>query len=106
MNYIIFFLLLKFIFYVRIIVGDSMKKDIDTEFTDIDKESKYKDYIIVGILYFVVAILFVFLILGIKNQKDVVKNDIEENIQTEIKEEDKDDSTFNKNEIDILNRLG
>lgn len=57
-----------------------MKKDntLDTEFVDINKESKYKDYIIVGILYVAVIILSIFLILGIKNQKDIVKNNIKE----------------------------
>ena len=52
-------MLLNIFFYDKIIIGDCMKKDnnIDTEFADIDKENKYKDYIIVGILYIVVIIL-------------------------------------------------
>jgi len=51
-------------------------KDIDTDFTDINKENKYKIHIIVAILYVVVIILSILLILGLKNQKDIVKNNI------------------------------
>lgn len=71
-------------------------KDIDTEFTDIEKESKYKNYIIVGILYLIVVILSIFLIIGIKNQKDTVKENInnEDNtIETDQKENINDTNT-------------
>ena len=65
------------------------KENIDKEFTDIDKGIENKNYIIVIILYVIVAVLSVFLILGIKNQKDTVKDNIndEEPIE-EIKEND------------------
>ena len=50
--------------------------DIDEEFLDIDKEEMKKNYIIISILYVIVIILSVLLILGLKNQKDIVKNNI------------------------------
>lgn len=49
-------------------------KDVDTEFADINKESKKKIYTIVGILYIIVIILSILLFVGIKNQKEVVKD--------------------------------
>ena len=57
-----------------------MKNEIDNEFLEIEKESKYKNYIIVVILYVIVIILTILLVLGIKNQKDVVEN----NMNTDI----------------------
>jgi len=77
------FLLLKNIIYDKIIIGDSMNDQIDTEFTDIEKESKYKNYIIVIILYIIVIMLSILLIYGIKNQKDELKDNInnEKNIE-------------------------
>lgn len=57
--------------------------NIDKEFTDIDKEKINKTYIIVGFLYLLVIILSIFLILGIKNQKDTVKDNISKDEQIE-----------------------
>lgn len=95
--YFILFLLLKNKFYVKIMIGDDMKeknKVVEQEFLDINKENKYKDYIIVGILYVIVIILCVFLVLGIKNQKEEIKNNINDNNQTV-----EDNKT--KNDIDM-----
>lgn len=58
-----------------------MKNEIDAEFTDINKESKYKVYVIVAILYVIVIILSILLVIGIKNQKDIVENNVNENIK-------------------------
>lgn len=57
-------------------------KDIntDSEFTDINKENPYKNYIIVGILYIIVIILSILLIIGIRNQRQMVENNIDTNI--------------------------
>ena len=66
--------------------------NVDTEFTDIDKENKYKDYIIVCILYVIVIILFILLILGVKNQREVIENNIEE--EQTIETIDKNENTI------------
>lgn len=52
-------------------------KDVDTDFTDINKEKNYKSYIIVGILYVIAIILFILLIFGLKNQKNIVGNNFD-----------------------------
>ena len=70
------------------------KENIDKEFTDIDKGIENKNYIIVIILYVIVAILSVFLILGIKNQKDTVKDNI--NNEKPIEETKENDDTKQK----------
>ncbi|MBQ2946746.1 MAG: hypothetical protein IJE04_02730 [Bacilli bacterium] len=54
-------------------------EEIDSDFSDINKEEMKKNYIIIAILYFVVIILFILLVLGIKNQKDTVKDKIDSN---------------------------
>ena len=82
----LFFLYTKKNIYGRIIIGDTMEKEnknIDTEFTDIAKENLNKNYITVGILYVIVIILTIFLILGIKNQKDIVTDNISNEEQLE-----------------------
>ena len=63
--------------------------NIDTEFTDIAKENFNKNYIVVAILYVIVFILTIFLILGIKNQRDVIENNInnEENVEEKLPQE-------------------
>lgn len=48
--------------------------EMSNEFVEINKESKYKTYAIVIILYILVIILTVFLVIGLKNQKEVVIN--------------------------------
>lgn len=53
-----------------------MNNEVDNDFVDINKKSKYNIYIIVCILYLFVIILSILLIIGIKNQKDVIKNNI------------------------------
>lgn len=42
----------------------------------VEKENNKKSYIIVIILYAIVIILTILFILGIKNQKDVVENNL------------------------------
>ena len=64
-------------------------KDIDTEFIDINKESKYKNYVIVGILYLIVIILSIFLIIGLKNQKEIVEENIPNQENTSNEEQTK-----------------
>ena len=54
-------------------INDSTMSD---EFKDIYKKNKYKDYIIIGILYVIVIVLAVLLVLGIKNQKKTVEDSI------------------------------
>lgn len=56
-----------------------MNKDIDAEFTDINKESKYKTYVVVILLYIFVIILTILLIWGLNKQKDVVDNNLNSN---------------------------
>lgn len=68
-------------------------KDIEQEFLDINKENKYKNYIIVGILYIIVIILSVFLVIGLKNKKDEIKNNINNNPTVE--------ENGSKNDIDM-----
>lgn len=85
-------------------------KNIDTEFIDIVKENNNKSYIIVGILYVAIIILSVFLVLGIKNQKDVIKDNLkeekveesnmeEENSTTNAKEEQNNNETNDQNNL-------
>lgn len=78
------------------------KENIDKEFTDINKGIENKNYIIVIILYIVVAILSVFLILGIKNQKDTVKDNIDSNEQIE-ETKDKNNTQTSKEEKEDIN---
>ena len=79
--------------------------EIDKDFSDIDEKNKYKDYIIVGILYILVIILSILFIIGIKNQKDVIKNNIkndnEENSYNTNETFDKDNSSSFKDEINL-----
>lgn len=57
-----------------------MKKEKNEEvledFKDIQSKSKNKDYIIVAILYLLVIVLSIFFVIGLKNQKDTVKDNI------------------------------
>lgn len=69
-------------FYVKINIGDNMNKDIDTDFSDINEDNKYKPYIISAILYVIVIILVLVLVFGLKNQKEVVNDNI--NTQNQI----------------------
>ena len=74
------------------------------EFKDIDK-TNYQTYkIIVPILYVVVIVLFVFLWLGLKKQKDVIQKNtnsntekVEENIVEEIELSDLPDELEEEN---------
>lgn len=54
-----------------------MNKDMSLEFKEEKKESKNKSYVIVGVLYAIVIILSVFLYLGLKHQKQVVKDNLD-----------------------------
>ena len=46
----------------------------------VDQEKEVKNYIIVIILYIIVIILTILFILGIKNQKEVVENNLNNNL--------------------------
>ena len=70
-------------------------KDIDTEFTEINEENKNKTYIIVGILYGVIFILSIILVMGLKNQKDVVEDNINRQPQVENKNEENNNKEDN-----------
>lgn len=72
---------------------EEMVQEIDSDFADIDKDSMKKIYIIVGILYLVVVILSVLLVIGIKNQKDTIKDKIDNNsgVNEKIDEENNDE---------------
>lgn len=71
------------------------KEEIDADFIDIDKDEMKKKYIIIGILYFIVIILSIFLVIGIKNQKDTVKDKIDNDKEINEKvEEEKNDSVI------------
>lgn len=59
-----------------------MNENIDNDFVDVVEDSKHKPYVIVIMLYIVVIILVIFLILGLKNQKEIVNNNI--NAQDQI----------------------
>ena len=63
---------------------DNKNSNIDNDFVDIAKENNNTIYIIVGILYFIVIILSIFLIIGVKNQKDVVEDNIKENTNNKV----------------------
>ena len=74
------FLLLKNIFCVKIIIGDMMEQyEIDNEFIEIEKKDYRYVYIVVAFLYLIIIVLSIFLILGLKKQKDTVKNSISNN---------------------------
>ena len=76
----------------------SIENNIDNEFTDINKESKSKPYVVVIILYIIVIILTILLIFGLKHQKDTVDNAINET--NKIPENNEiDDSNKNENNI-------
>ena len=77
--------MLKDVIYDKIIMGEDMNNQINNEFTDIEKESKYKNYIIVIILYIIVVTLTILLIFGIKNQKKEIKNNINNSTNIEVK---------------------
>ncbi len=62
-----------------------MQDDMSLEFKEEKKENKNRSYVIVGILYIVVIILSVFLYLGIKQQKQVVKNNLDKTNDSKIK---------------------
>ena len=68
-------------------------EEIDSEFLNIDKDVMKKNYIIVGILYFIVVILSILLIIGIKNQKDTIKDKIDNDnkINEKLEEETNDE---------------
>ena len=84
------------------IESEEVEEIIDEDFEDIDKDKMKKNYIIVGILYLLVIILSVLLILGIKNQKDTVKDKIDDNKAViENKEQNKKEET-NESEESIL----
>lgn len=62
-------------------VGDGMKEvkenvKIDEDFKDLKENENKKMYTIVGILYFIVIVLVIFLVIGVKHQKDTVENNI------------------------------
>ena len=60
-------------FHAKIIIGDKMGKDKEKNIEE--KESLNNNYIvIVIILYIMVIILAILLILGLKKQKDTIKN--------------------------------
>lgn len=69
------------------------KIEIDPDFSDIDKKTMKNNYIIVGILYFVVIVFSILLVIGIKNQKDTVKEkiDSDKEINDNIEKESKDE---------------
>ena len=54
-----------------------MNKDIDNDFSDVNEDSKYKPYIISTILYIIVIIMVIILIFGLKNQKEIINENIE-----------------------------
>ena len=100
-------------------------KNEENEFLDIDRKHGKNYMIVVGILYLLVIILTIFLVIGIKKQKDVVKsslnedvsnqekiNNNEEKLNNKVEEKtDIDDSTQSdikdtNNPDDILNLLG
>lgn len=80
---------------------NDMENNIDTEFTDIEKLNKHKKYVIVGILYIIVIILSIFLVIGIKNQKDTVKNNIEKETTTKKEETIKENNVEKETEVNI-----
>ncbi|MBQ9071763.1 MAG: hypothetical protein IJY25_01210 [Bacilli bacterium] len=60
--------------------NDIDAKDMANDFADIDKKDTSKNYIvIVVILYILVISLTIFLVLGIKNQKKEIPNNIQNN---------------------------
>lgn len=68
--------------------------NVDQEFLNIDKENKYKDYIIAGILYIIVIILSVFFIIGVKNQKDEIESSINNNLNDNANSNINEDNTI------------
>lgn len=90
-------------------MGDKNKEsNIDNEFTDINKESKSKPYIIVGILYLLVIILSILLIIGLKHQKDTINNSIDntktnDNVNQEQSNNNIDNNINNSNSDNINN---
>ena len=75
-------------------------EEIDSDFSDINKEEMKKNYIIIAILYFVVIILSILLVLGIKNQKDTVKDKIDSNKEVNDKlEQEKNEEVVIPEEI-------
>lgn len=75
---------------------DEKNIEIDKDFSDIDEKNKYKDYIIVGVLYILVIILSILFIIGIKNQKDVIKNNIKND--NDIQEDSSSTNNTKENE--------
>lgn len=72
---------------------EKKQQKIDSDFIDIDKDAMKKNYVIVAILYFIVIILFILLVFGIKNQKDIVKDKInnDKEINNNFNSEKKDE---------------
>ena len=65
-----------------------MQEDMSLEFKEEKKENKNKSYVIVVVLYAIVIILSVFLYLGLKHQKQVVKDNLD---KTEVNNNTIDD---------------
>lgn len=65
-----------------------MQEDMSLEFKEEKKENKNKSYVIVGVLYAIVIILSVFLYLGLKHQKQVIKDNLD---KTEVNNSTIDD---------------
>ena len=63
-----------------------MQDDMSLEFKEDKKENKTRNYVIVGILYAIVIILSVILYLGLKHQKQVVKNNLDKADDSAIKD--------------------
>lgn len=84
-------------------VEEKVQETVDEDFADIDKETIKKNYIIVGILYFVVVILSILLVIGIKNQKDTIKDKIDNNKENTEEKEDNIKENVEEDEVVIPN---
>lgn len=64
-------------------------KNMTDDFKDINQKNKYKDYIIVGILYLIVIVLIILFVIGIKHQKDTIldNSDMNESINDTVEDE-------------------
>lgn len=65
------------------------ENEISNEFKNIEKPNKVKSYVLIAFLYSIVIILCVFLYLGLKHQKQVVKDNLEKD-------------NINNSDIDII----
>lgn len=94
------------------------QEQLDSDFVDIDKEEMKKNYIIISVLYFVVVILFILLVIGIKKQKDTVKDKIDSEKEINEKAQEKNEEIIipeveeniipdsnNSNELNILDQV-